>query len=118
MKIGVVGSGNDMLVLFRELHKYQHQYFVVYDFLYWPYGDKGFEFVLERVKYRVEELVKQGVERVIVPPVYELALRSDVNFAYRSMILPLFYNYLMEQCFAGALVGKVGLIGDFSDLEK
>jgi hypothetical protein len=33
-------------------------------------------------------------------------------------ILPLFTNYLLDHCFAKSLIGKIGFVGDFSDLEK
>lgn len=40
MKIGVVGSGADMLSIFKFLHKYDHDYVVYFDDLLRPYGDK------------------------------------------------------------------------------
>lgn len=45
MKIGIVGSGTDMLTLFKILHKYDHEYVVYYDDLLWPYGDKPAQLV-------------------------------------------------------------------------
>ena len=35
----------------------------------------------------------------------------------RKKILPLFQTYVMKECFAYSLVGKVGLMGDFADLQ-
>jgi len=40
MKIGVVGSGADMLSIFKFLNKYDHDYIVYFDDLLRPYGDK------------------------------------------------------------------------------
>lgn len=40
MKIGVVGSGTDMLSIVKFLHKYDHEYVVYFDDLLRPYGDK------------------------------------------------------------------------------
>jgi glutamate racemase len=63
--------------LFKELQKYDHEYVVCYDFLYWPYGDKDFDFVLGRVKYWIDFLEKRGVEKIILPPVYELVFLHE-----------------------------------------
>ncbi|NOZ44470.1 MAG: hypothetical protein GXP45_05030 [bacterium] len=35
-----------------------------------------------------------------------------------KIIFPLFQNYLMEVVFPASLIGKIGMIGDFADLEK
>lgn len=111
MKIGVISSWNEMLGLFKYLNKFDHEYMVVYDFLYWPYGDKGFDFVLERIKKHIDLLSKQWVDKIIVPPVYELALADD------ERVMSLFQNYVLDHCFTGSLVGKIGLFWDFADIQ-
>jgi hypothetical protein len=45
-------------------------------------------------------LVEQGAEVVIVDPIYELALRSEV-------VLPIFQTYLREYVFSHSLVGNI-----------
>ncbi len=100
-----------MLGLFKYLNRWDHEYLVVYDFLYWPYGDKDFDFVLARIKKHLDFLEAQGVKHVIVPPVYELALSED------DRVLNFFRRYVWDHCFSGSLVGKIWLLGDFADLQ-
>jgi len=47
---------------------------VYYDFFHWPYGDKTFAQSLACVEKGIDYLTKQGVDYIILPPVYELAL--------------------------------------------
>lgn len=100
-----------MLSLFKELNTLDHEYLIAYDFLYWPYGDKDFDFVLGRVKLHIDMLVAEWAERVIVAPVYELALAED------KRVMPLFKNYILTHVLAKSLVGKIGLFGDFADIQ-
>jgi hypothetical protein len=51
-------------------------------------------------------LLKQGVETIIVPPTYELALLEKKT---KAAILPLFTTYVLDYCFKYSLVGKLGL---------
>jgi len=45
---------------------------VYYDFFHWPYGDKTFDQASVCVEKGIEYLKKQGVDYIIVPPIYEL----------------------------------------------
>jgi glutamate racemase len=74
MKIGIVSSGNDTLALRKILTKYDHEYLIYHDQTFFPFGGKDFEFILKELQKAVQYLVKQGVETVIIDPVYELAL--------------------------------------------
>lgn len=56
MKIGIVTSGVDMLVLFRFLAKHNFQYEIVYDDLGWPWADKPMEFAMERAEAAIKHL--------------------------------------------------------------
>ena len=117
MKVGVITSGYEMLYLFKYLQQRNHQYEVVYDFLYRPYGERDFDFVLGRIIEHVEFLVSQGAECVLVPPVYELALlQKDEKYAQK--IYPLFTEYLTNYCFKYSLVGKIGVFGDSADIQQ
>jgi len=33
-------------------------------------------------------------------------------------ILPLFTNYLHDYCFSQSLIGKIGIIGDYADIQQ
>lgn len=76
-----------------------------YDFLHWPYGDKTFEQSLAYVEKGITYLMKEGVETIIIPPVYELAvLEKKIS----APILPIFTTYLFDYVFKYSLVGKLG----------
>lgn len=115
MKLWIITSWTDTLTLFTFLSKYPHEYIVYYDDYHRPYGDKSFDHALSCIEQGVDYLVKQKVDAIIVPPVYELALSKKKT---KAKILPLFSTYVMEQCFSHSLVGKIGLLWDFADLEK
>lgn len=105
-----------MLTLFSFLSKYDHDYVIYYDFLHWPYGDQTFEQSLAYIDQWIAYLTHQGVDAIIVPPVYELFYLQSSSVSYP--ILPLFTTYLMTYCFPYSLVGKIWLIGDFADLSQ
>lgn len=113
MKIGIISSGQEMLALFSFLSRYEHEYLVYYDSLHAPYGEKNFLTSLQAVEQGIARLKNVGVEAIILPPVYELALLKKGE----KLILPLFHSYLFEEIFPHSLVGKLGLLGEFADLQ-
>ena len=115
MKIWIITSWSETLTLFKFFSTYDHDYVVYYDFFHRPYGDKTFDQSLACVEKGIEYLTKHGVDAIIVPPLYELALLEKKT---KAKILPLFKNYLLEYCFKYSLVGKLGLFWDFADVEK
>ena len=113
MKIGIISSGMETLALFRFLTRYNHEYIIYFDSLHAPYGDKSFEKSLKYINEGIQYLENQKVDKIILPPVYELALK-DKN----PKILNLFTNYLTEEVFPHSLVGKLGLVGEYADLQE
>ena len=77
MKVGIVSSWMETLSLFSFLTRYNHEYVVYYDSLNAPYWAKNFSSSLAMVKQWVDWLKKEWVEKIIVPPVYELALLEE-----------------------------------------
>ena len=119
MKIWIVTSGAENLTLFKFLSKYDHEYIVYYDFFHRPYGDKTFDQSLACVEEGIAYLTKHGVESIILPPIYELyILQNEKYTTQKNNILPLFSRYLLDYCFTYSLVGKLGLLWDFADIEK
>ncbi len=115
MKIGLVTSWNEILTLFKFLNKFEHNYHIYYDQNNWPYGDKGFDVAVKLVEDGINYLQKKWIEKVIVPPVYELHFLE--NKKYIDVILPLFSSYLNQYCFSQSLVWKIGLMWDFTNLQ-
>ena len=113
MKIGILSSGQEMLALFSFLSHYDHEYLVYYDSLHAPYGEKNFSTALQAVEQGIAWLKDAGAEVIILPPVYELFLLKKGE----KLILPLFQSYLLQEVFPHSLVGKLGLLGEFADLQ-
>ena len=109
-----------MLTLFKFLTRYDHEYILYYDQSHQFYGDQTFEESLLNVQSGIDYLTKEGADYIILPPIYELATLADVRretWDMRHKILPLFQEYIMKECFNYSHVGKIGLIGDFADLQ-
>lgn len=114
MKIGIISSGMETLALFSFLTRYDHEYIVYYDSLHAPYGEKHFSSSLQVVEQGIIWLQKQNVDTIILPPVYELHFLQKSE---KNQIFPLFQTYLLQEVFPHSLVGKLGLLGEFADLE-
>lgn len=116
MKIGIVSSGNETLSLFKFLTRYDNEYLIYHDQIWFPYWEKSISLVLNRIVEAWEYLVKKWAEYIIFDPVYELALKYfDKKISFK--ILPLFENYLKSYAFKYSLVGKIGLLTDFWSLD-
>lgn len=113
MKIGIITSWNEVLTLFNFLHRFNHNYVVYYDQNNRPYGDKDFVFSVKYIEKWIDYLKNQWVEKIIVPPTYELHFLE--NKKYNNVVLPIFTNYLMDCVFTNSLVGKIWLLWDFAD---
>jgi len=121
-----------MLTLFKFLNKYDNEYIIYYDFSNRPYGDKTFEDNLLSIKKWIDFLKSKWIEKIILPPIYELSLHAEslkLNAKkskkneknkkehYSDLILPLFKNYVLDYCMKYSLVWKIWLIWDFADIQ-
>jgi hypothetical protein len=119
MNIGIVSSGNDTLALWRILTKYSHTYLVYHDQTHFPFGTKDPTFMLIEIEKAVSFLREQGAEKIILDPVYELAMPAYIKARYKieegtlGDIFPLFTTYLQDYAFKYSLVGKIGILTDF-----
>ena len=114
MKVGIITSWVDMLVLFRFLSKHDLAYEIFYDDLGRPWGDKPLEFVKERASKWIEYLTKRWCDKIIVPPLLEVAFHHDKK--HQEIIFPLRIGYAQE-CMSGSPVGKIWLAGEYVDIE-
>lgn len=121
MKIGIVTSGHEMLPLFDVLKKHQHEYHVFRDRAYRPRGDKSFQLVHDRIAAGITQLIAEaGVEALILPPVREVqALQKWLfNDVLQNIpVLPLFSTYVREHAFRHSIIGKIGLLCDYADMD-
>lgn len=114
MKIWILTSSPDSLYLFRFLNEYDFSYHIWYDQEWWHRWDKSSDFVQKRIERGLDYLIEQWVTKCILPPRRELAFLS--NNKYKEFILPLFYTYITQQVLLWSRLGKIGLIGDWSDI--
>ena len=118
MKLWIISSWVETLALFQFLSHYDHEYFVYCDQEWFPYWEKSFDFVLNRIETACEFLKSKGVGSIIVDPVYELALKYKEGMDWLN-ILPLFQKYLYDFVFKYSLVGKIWILSEmFSDFLK
>lgn len=104
MKIGLVGSGYDMLPLMQVLNRYDHEYHFFVDRAYRPWGDKSLELQEERMDVALKYL-DDKVDVIIVPPHLEKKKGGK-----EEKILPLFETYLLDHAFKYSIVGKLWLL--------
>lgn len=114
MKIWIITSWNENLSLFMWLQKYNHSYFVYYDQVSWPYGDKNISVVETRIEQAIEYLLAQWVEKIIVSPIMELYFLQNKKF--QEVLLPIFSQYIADYCFSYSLVWKIWIVWDYLDI--
>ncbi|HMT00987.1 MAG TPA: hypothetical protein PKD96_00485 [Candidatus Absconditabacterales bacterium] len=111
MTIGICATSVEMLALlsfFRPLH----YHFVVYlDLNEGFLGDKTYDDSFLALQKAVDFL-SDKCDKIIVPPVYEFGFSSS------EKILPLFQSYLKEYCFGQSIVGKLGFLAEYADVEQ
>lgn len=110
MTIGIAATSVEMLALFSFFRPFDHHFVVHLDLNQGFLGDKQYDDAFLAVQKSVEFLSSK-CDKIIVPPVYELALSSS------EKILPLFQTYLQDYCFPGSLIWKLGFLAEYSDAE-
>ena len=113
MKIGIVTSWVDMLVLFRFLAKYDFSYEIYYDDLWRPWSDKTFVFNRSHWLAWIDYLIEQGCDKIIVPPLIELAFHHTEKYA--DVIIPLYHEYIMG-CMQESAVWKIWYAAEYLDM--
>ncbi len=116
MNIGIISSGNENILLFKYLNRYNHNYILYYDQNNNFLGDKDFDHAKEIIKKSIEQLIQAWCEKIIIDPIFELYFLQKGE--YSDNILPLFTGYLHNYCFAYSLVGKFWLLGDFASIQE
>lgn len=111
MRVWIVSSGIEMIPLFKFLNKFDNDYILYIDQNWFPFWEKDTDTAIWLVKKWIEQLESRWVDAIILPPVYELLFPED------SKILPVFKNYLVEQCLRYSLVWKIWFLWDLVDLE-
>lgn len=115
MKIWILTSSPDNLYLFRFLNEYNFSYYIWYDQEWWHRWDKTTDFVQKRIEMGLDHLIEQWVTKCVLPPSRELVFLGIKK--YKDYILPLFSTFLAQQILPWSRIGKIGLLGDYADLE-
>ena len=116
MKIWILTSSPDTLYLFSFLHEHNFSYHIWYDQEWGHRWDKSPDFVQKRIESGLDHLIEQWVTKCILPPSRELVFLSIEK--YKKYVLPLFSMFLTQQILPGSRIGKIWLLGDWSDLEQ
>lgn len=129
MHFGIITAGNENLILCKYLNELGCTYTIWYDSLFWPYDDKPFAIVKDRILAGIKFLQQQNVSNIIIHPIFELLLienkekvKTDENNISRDFfknpfgIVPLFHFYLYMYCFKYSLVGKIGIVWTHLDI--
>lgn len=105
MRLGIVWSGYDAVVLLSLLWVNHHDIVLYIDRAQWPRSIKEHALVQESVQKGIATLQTHGVEQILVPPVFENAL---IQAGYP--VLPLYDSYLQHLVFSFSRIGKVWLL--------
>lgn len=109
MKIWIISSWVENLVLFKFLNKFDFDYFIFLDWNHSPYQDKDFEFVKSRIEFWIKNLLKYKVDKIIVPPVFESQIKN-------TKIINIFENYVNNSFFKSK-IWKIWILSDFHSFE-
>ena len=113
MKIWVIGSWYEVLPLIEILAVTDHEIHVFWDRKFWPYTDKSFSLVEDRIMEWIRYLREEvGVDKIILPPFRELYRES------KEYSMPLFTTYLHEFAWKYSIVGKIWVLCDHLHVEK
>lgn len=115
MKIWLITSSLDNLYLFRFLNEYNFSYHIYYDQEGGHRWDKTPAFVEQRIRQWLDYLLSQWIEKCILPPIWELVFLKIEK--YQQYIIPLFSSFVLEQVLPWSRIGKIWLLGDWSDLQ-
>lgn len=107
MKIWIVTDGLNMIPLFEFLNKYEFDYQIYWDWNNFPYGDKDLDHVMDCVEKWIKNLLEKWVKYIVLPPIFEL------HFSQKYPILPLFSNYLSDECLKYSIVWKIWFAWDW-----
>lgn len=64
--IGIIDSGKGALAIAKKIINENHQYIILLDEEYFPFGEKSKIFLLKRSYYLVDYLIKRGVSKVVL----------------------------------------------------
>lgn len=103
MKIWIFSSGLENLSLLNILKQYNFEIVVYMNQNARPIEDKTFEFQQKYVDKAIDFLLKKNVEKIILPPVWEL------KYVDKTFVLPIFQNFI-SQSLKYTLVWKIWII--------
>ena len=123
MKIGIIIDNIYGLHIMKYLSKFDHQYHIYIDNKCWYYGDNKRNDNIDNIKTWINYLSTLWVDKIILPPIYELAFLLDPHYqnfaqnANSSYEIANIYTDYISYCAKYSVVGKLGFIWDLSDFE-
>lgn len=118
MKIWIIIDNIYWLAIMNLLSKYDHEYYIYIDNHNSFYGDKKREIGIGWVKKWIEYLQNLGVEKIILPPTYELAFLLDDRYKnFSQNITNIYISYIKDFVAKHSIVGKLWFVWDLADME-
>jgi hypothetical protein len=109
MHIAILWSGCDAFMTLWLVSHTQHQFSCIIDAKYGPREQKSWPLTLERVQASIDYAITLGVEKIILPPIYELIYKDN------PLVLPLYKTYIYEHVLPRSRVGKLWILADRKD---
>lgn len=104
MNIAIIWSGYDTLMTLWLLNHSNQQFFCIIDSKYGPREQKSWELTNERLQASIDYAISLGVEKIILPPVFELIYKDNPK------VVPLYQKYLLFHVFPKSRIGKIGIL--------
>ena len=136
MKIWIIVDNIYWLNIMNRLSKYDHEYHIYIDNQNSFRWDKNREIWIEWIKEWIKYLETKWVNKIILPPIYEMAFLLDPRYKKLDLgnwpisqntrfwknqsscrIANIYISYLQNYAAKYSLVGKLWFVGDLADME-
>lgn len=118
MKIGIIIDNIYGLSIMNMLSKYDHEYHIYIDNKSSFWWDKNREIGIEWVSSWIKYLESKWVDKIILPPTYEMAMSVDDRYKDVSQkISNIYIPYLQNLVAKYSIVGKLWFLGDNADMD-
>ena len=118
MKIGIITSWLENIILTRLCQSYSVPYTILLDSALRPHDDKELSVVIKSITNLIQQWKHNGCTHFLVSPIIELyCLHHSVILWIATDIIPLFSSYLKYNL-THSLVGKIWLLGTQLDISQ
>lgn len=119
MKIWVIIDDIYWLYIMKRLSTQNHEYHIYIDNHNSFYGDKKRDHNIQNIITWIQYLQNIWVQKIILPPAYELAFLQDDRYKsqFENLICNIYTSYLQNYVSKYSTVGKLWFVWDLADME-